>query len=112
MNTFPSSEAILEQIARIQCMEKGTLSTIRQTADGPCCNFQRWEGQRHSSEYIPALQVPKVRENLQAHTQFEALVAQYVQLVSARTRQERLAGVQKKRQMPNSSSPKKRKSNS
>ena len=112
MNTILTPEAILEQIAHIQCMEKGTLSTIRETADGPCCNFQRWEGPRHTSEYIPAHQVPQVRENLQAHTQFEALVAQYVQLVSARTRQERLAEGKKKRQMPNSSSRKKQKSNS
>jgi len=112
MNTISAPETILEQIARIQRMEKGTLSIIRETPDGPCCNFQRWEGKRHISEYIPARQVPEVRENLQAHAEFEALLAQYVQLVSTRTRDKRLAGVKKKRRMPNSSSPKKRKSNS
>lgn len=44
MNTISTPETIFEQIARIQRMEKGTLSIIRETPDGPCCNFQRWEG--------------------------------------------------------------------
>jgi len=111
MNTPQTPEAVLRQIAGIARMEKGTLSTIRQTAHGPCCNFQRWDQGRNLSEYIAADQVAEVREHLQAHAQFEALVAQYVQLVSARSREQRLAGVQKKRRRQNSFLPRKPKSN-
>ena len=107
MNTTPTPEDILQQIARIASMEKGTLSTIRQTPKGPCCNFQRWEDGRNVSEYIPAEHVDGVRENLQAHAQFETLVAKYVQVLSARSREERLAGVKKKRHIQSSSSPRK-----
>jgi hypothetical protein len=106
----PTPEDILKQIARIERMEKGTLSSIRETPRGPCCNFQRWENGRNISEYIPAEQVPNVRDNLQSHERFEALVAKYVQLLSTRSRDQRLAGVQKKRPPHNSSSPRKPKS--
>jgi hypothetical protein len=51
-----------------------------------------------------------VRDNLQAHARFEALVAKYVQLLSVRSREERLSGVKKKRPPQNSSSPRKPKS--
>jgi hypothetical protein len=110
MNITPTPETILQQIARLERLEKGTLSTIRQTQKGPCCNFQRWENGRNVSEYIAAERVPQVRDHLQAHAQFEALVAQYVQLLSARSREQRLAEVEKKRRPKSSSSPKKRKS--
>ena len=45
-------------------MERGTLSVIRQTSQGPCCNLQRRENGRHTSEYIPADQVAVVEANL------------------------------------------------
>jgi hypothetical protein len=112
VNTLPTPEDVLQQIARIGRMEKGSLSTIRQTPNGPCCNFQRWEHGRNVSEYVAAEQVPKVRDNLQAHAEFETLVAKYVQLMSARSRDERLGASKKKRRLLNFSSPKKPKSNS
>ena len=107
MNTTPTPEILLQQIARIQRMERGTLSVLREGANGPCCNFQRWEAGRNVSQYVPADQVPLVRENLDAYAQFDALIEQYVQLLSARSREERRAGVKKKRRTPTSSSPKK-----
>ena len=110
MNTPSTPEDVLLQIARIGRLEKGTLSPIRQTPKGPCCNFQRWENGRNVSEYIAAEQVPEVRENLQAHAEFETLVAEYVQLLSARSRQQRLGAVKKKRRPRTSSSPRKPKS--
>ena len=110
MNTTLTPEGVLQQIADIERMEKGTLSAIRETPRGPCCNLQRWENGRNVSEYISPEQVAHVRENIQAHARFEALVAQYVQLLSVRSREERHAGLKKKRRPPNSSSPKKPKS--
>ena len=110
MNTKINPESILQQIANIQRMEKGTLSTIRQTAKGPSCNFQRWEQGRNRSEYVPADQVAQVQENLQAYANFETLLTSYVQALSARSREQRLAGSKKKRQTRISPSPKKPKS--
>ena len=110
MNPAATPEALLQQIAAIQHMEKGTLSVVRESARGPSCNFQRWENGRNVSQYVPAAEVPVVREHLAAYAQFTALVDQYVQVVSARSREERLGGVKKKRQPPTSSSPRKPKS--
>jgi hypothetical protein len=110
MNSKISPEAILREIASIQHLEKGTLSIIRQTAAGPSCNFQRWENGRNKSEYVPADRVPPVQENLQAHARFETLVDSYVQALSTRSREERLAGGKKKRPAQTSASPKKPKS--
>jgi len=110
MNTKTTPESLLAQIVGIQHMEKGSLSILRQTASGPACNFQRWEGGKNCSEYVPAGEVSQVQENLQAHAQFETLVADYVQSVSTRSRQERLAGGKKKRPTQTSASPKKPKS--
>ena len=69
-----------------------------------------YENPRNRSEYVPADQVGHVLENLQAHARFETLVASYVQALSARSREERLAGDKKKRPTQTSASPKKRKS--
>lgn len=90
-------------------MERGTLSVIRQSPNGPCCNFQRWEAGRHRSEYIPADQVAVVEANLARHHEFQSQVDEYVALVSQESRENRLAG-DKKRPAPTSASPKKRKS--
>ncbi len=55
---------ILQRLASFDQMERGTLSVLRQTPHGPCCNLQRRENGRHLSEYIPAEQVPLVEANL------------------------------------------------
>lgn len=93
---------ILRQLASIDQMERGTLSVIRQTSNGPCCNFQRRENGAHKSEYIPADQVPAVEANLRAYQQFQSLVDDYVACVSERSRAQRLAGGKKKRPTPTS----------
>jgi len=110
MNSKTTPESILKEVAAIQRLEKGSLSTIRQTAKGPAFNFQRWENGRNRSEYVPADQVAQVQENLQAHVRFETLVASYVEALSARSREERLPGAKKKRPTKISALPKKPKS--
>jgi len=92
-----SSHNILHQLASFDRMERGTLSVIRQTGHGPCCNFQRWEDGHQRSEYIPAEQVPAVEANLRRYREFQSLVDQYVDLLSRQSREDRLAGVKKKR---------------
>lgn len=112
MSTSATPEDILKQIAGIQHLEKGKLCVLRQGPKGPYYNLQRWEDGRNISQYVPADQVATVRENLEAHAQFEALSEQYVQILSERTRAQRLAGVQKKRHPENSASPRKPRSSS
>jgi hypothetical protein len=110
MNSKTTPESILQELTSIQRLEKGSLSTIRQTAKGPAFNFQRWENGRNRSEYVPADQATQVQENLQSHVRFETLVASYVEALSARSREERLSGAKKKHTTQTSASPKKQKS--
>lgn len=110
MNSKTTPESILQEVAAIQRLEKGSLSSIRQTAKGPAFNFQRWENGRNRSEYVPADQAAQVQENLQAHVRFETLVASYVEALSARSREERLTGAKKKRPTQISALPRKPKS--
>lgn len=105
-----TAKNLLQQLASFEQMERGTLSVIRQTSRGPCCNLQRRENGRHTSEYIPADQVALVEANLARHSEFQSLVEQYVSEVCHQSRQERLTAVKKKRQSPTSPSPKKPKS--
>jgi hypothetical protein len=112
MSTSSTPEDLLKQMAGIQHLEKGKLCVLRQGPNGPYYNLQRWENGRNVSQYVPADQIATVRENLEAHSQFEALTEQYVQILSERTRAQRLAGVKKKRQPRNSPSHRKPKSSS
>ena len=107
MDTQSTPESLLRQIARIQVMEQGKLCILRQGPTGPYYNLQRWENRRNVSEYVPAAQLPAVQANLAAYAQFESLIDQYVHLLSARSREQRLTEVKKKGQPPSSSSPKK-----
>jgi len=88
-------KTLLSQLSSFDQMERGTLSILRQTTKGPCCNFQKWDGSSHRSEYIPADQVPFVEANIARHRDFQSVVDQYVDLVSEQSRQERLAGGKK-----------------
>ena len=96
-------EILLHQIAAIDRMEHGTISIIRMGPNGPYFSFQG---------YVPAEQEPALRENIAAYQRFDALVHEYVRLVSDQSREQRLAGVKKKHPTKSSSSPRKRKSSS
>lgn len=100
-------EMLLQQIAAIERMERGTLCILREGPTGPYYNFQTREAGRHVSQYVPREQAPLLRENIAAFEHFQGLVDEYVRLVSERSREERLAGVKKKRPVRNSSSPSK-----
>jgi hypothetical protein len=100
MNSHLSPEAILQQMAQIQRMDRGCVSIIRQGPQGPYHNHQCYEGGRNVSRYVPAEQLPELQAALQGHRRFQELVEQYVQLVVERTRAERKAGVKKKEPSP------------
>ena len=110
MSSSLTPASILQQIAAIPRFEQGKLCVIRQGPNGPYYNLQRWENGANVSQYVPADQVVAVQENLAAYEQFQTLLQNYVQVLSARSREERLTGVKKKRPSPTSSSPRKQRS--
>lgn len=110
MNPTLTRESILQAIAQIQRLDRGTVSVIRQGPQGPYYNHQCYEKGRNVSRYVPTQQVADLQEAIADHRRFQKLVEQYVQLVVARTRAERTAGVKKKTPRPISSWPKTKKS--
>jgi hypothetical protein len=91
-------------------MEQGKLCVMREGPHGPYYNLQHREDGANVSRYVPAAQLPAVQANLAAYAQFQDLLQLYVQLLSTRSREERLAGVKKKRRPPTSTSRRKPKS--
>jgi len=108
----PNATQILHQIAQIQHMEPGKLCVIGQGPNGPYYNLQCREKGKTLTLYVPADQVPLVAEHTANYQQFQALVAQYAQIIIEQTRVERTAGFKKKTSRPRSSWPKTRKSGS
>ena len=88
---------ILDQIAAITAMEPGHMSIIRHGPNGPYYNLQHRENGRNVTEYIPAGQVPVVERNIAAYQQFTRLVEEYAEQIAEQTRNERRAGLKKKR---------------
>jgi hypothetical protein len=111
MDTKLTPESLLQQIAQIQRLERGTLSVLRQGPQGPYYNHQCYENGRNVSRYIPTEQVPEMREAIEGYHKVQALMGQYVQLLVERTRAERAAGAKKKSHRHNSSWPRNKKSN-
>jgi hypothetical protein len=112
MNTKPSPQSVLNDIAQIQHMERGTLNVIRQGPAGPYYNHQCYEEGKNVSRYVPSEQVSQIKEAIEGYHRFQELVQQYAQLVVEKTRVQREAGSKKKTRRPNSSWPKTRKSSS
>lgn len=111
----PDKQQILRQIAAIAAMERGKLSAYsfedRPGIAGPYHRLQRWENGKNHTRHVPAEEVPAVQAALAGYAQYQQLTEQYADLVVAQTRQN-IADSKKNLARPNSSSPKKRKSNS
>jgi hypothetical protein len=110
MNTNPTPQSLLQDIAQFQLLDRGTLSVIRQGPEGPYYNHQCYENGRNVSRYVPAEQVADLRSALDGYRQVQGLMAQYVQLMVEKTRAERRSNSKKKSQHPKSSSRRSRKS--
>ena len=116
MNTSATPTDLLTQIAQIQTMERGKLSTYSFQSRGPGASpyykLQAWENGKNVTRYIRSEQVPLVEEALAGHARFQELVAQYAQLLIEQTREQLASvGVKKKPgRRPTSSWPKSRKS--
>lgn len=110
MNSKPTPQSILQEIAQIQRMEKGSLHVIRRGPSGPYYNHQFNENGKHVSEYVPQAQADQMRQDIEAYQLFQRLMTDYADQIIEKTRQERGGEVKKKRL--DTSSPKTRKSSS
>src|SRR5271154_455565 len=91
MHTKPTAESILQDIAQIQRLERGTLSVIRHGPEGPYYNHQCYEQGRNVSRYVPLEQVPEIQEAIEGYHRLQQLVQQYVQIKVDQTRAARAA---------------------
>src|SRR5271157_5928637 len=96
MNSKPTPESILQQIAHIPRMDQGVVSVIRQGPHGPYYNHQCYEDGKNVSRYVPAEQVPELEEAIEGYRRFQQLVKQYVRLQVEKTRAERNAGLKER----------------
>ena len=112
MSTKSTPESILQDIAQIQRMDRGSVSVIRQGPDGAYYNHQCYEEGRNVSRYVPGEQVADLKEAIEGYRRFQQLTEQYALLLVERTRAERQAGSKKKTLPRSSSLPKTRKSSS
>ncbi len=112
MSTKSTPESILQDIAQIQRMDRGSISVIRQGPDGAYYNHQCYEKGKNVSRYVSQEQVAEIKEAIHGYRRFQQLSEEYAQLLVEKTRAERLAGSKKKTRLRNSSWPKTRKSSS
>lgn len=101
MHAKPTPESILQDLAQIQRLERGTLNVIRQGPEGPYYNHQCYEGGRNVSRYVPGPQVAALQEAIEGYHRFQTLVEQYVEIMVEKTRAERAEGLKKKTPRPN-----------
>ncbi len=86
---------ILQEIARIDRMERGRLTaeyreTVRNgktVRTGPYFKHQRWEDGRNQSRRVPAAQAEQLRSDVEAYHHFETLSREYAQITIEMTRE-------------------------
>lgn len=110
MNTQNPLQSILQQIAKIQTMERGKLSVIKESSTGPFYKLQARENGKNATRYIPRDQVAAVQEAIAGYKHFESLTQEYAQQVIAKTRQAIASASKKKTSHRNFSSPRMRRS--
>jgi hypothetical protein len=77
---------LLEQMARIERMERGTLSRM---GARPYHNHQTWEKGRNVARYVPAEEMDFLKEAIEGHNLFTELARRYADEVIKQTRKER-----------------------
>ncbi len=88
-----SPEKILEQIRQIQQMERGKICPMR---DGRYYNHQTWLSGRNIVRYVPANQVPSLKEALANYQRYLELTQAYADLIIHQTRLNRAKDFPKK----------------
>jgi hypothetical protein len=103
----PEKTRLLEQIAAIPAMERGTLS---RHAAGPYHKLQRWQAGKNHTRHVAADELPAVQSALAGYAHYRQLTEQYAELVIQETRRN-IAGAKKKNpSRPPSSSRRRKKS--
>lgn len=95
MNPKSTPQSILNQIAQIQRLEKGTLNIIRHGPKGPYYNHQCYENGQNVSRYVPGDKAADFQEAIEGYQRFQKLVEEYVQLMVEKTRVDRSSGSKK-----------------
>ena len=96
MNPTPTNpNSLLKEIAKIQQMERGKISVIRETAEGCFYNHQTWENGKNVSRYVPCDQVTALQQAINGYQQFKQLTEEYAQQIIDKTRAERAANIKK-----------------
>lgn len=110
----PNKTRLLQQIAAIAAMERGTLCAYtfkdRASTAGPYHKLQHWQGGKNHTRYVSAHEFPAVQAAVAGYAQYRQLIEQYADLVIEETRQN-MAGAKKKKSRPKSSLLKKKRSN-
>ena len=109
MSISITPESLLQQIAQIQLLERGTVSINRQGPNGPYYNHQVWEDGKNVSHYVPKEQVEALQQAIAGYEKFQGLVEQYVLVMEQKSLAQR-QGSKKKPHRLRSSLPKTRKS--
>jgi hypothetical protein len=86
MKKTKKMQQLLEQMARIERMERGTLSRM---GARPYHNHQTWEKGRNVARYVPAQEVEFLKEAIQGYNLFTQLAQRYADQVIKQTRKER-----------------------
>jgi hypothetical protein len=98
----PTPADLLNQIAQIQHMERGKLSSYladrdRSARADPYFKLQSWEHGKNVTRHVRSEQVPLVEEALAGYARFQQLVEQYAQIIIEQTRSQLASvGVKKK----------------
>jgi hypothetical protein len=111
----PNKTRLLQQIAAIPAMERGTLSPYsfkeRSGASGPYYKLQHWQEGKNHTRYVSAQELPAVQAAVAGYALYQQLTGQYADLVVEETRQ-RIEGSKKNKSPRKSSWPRTKKSNS
>src|SRR2546429_9939595 len=102
MTTTPTLRQLLAQIAAIQRMERGTLSSYvppgRSPGAGPYHKLQCWVAGKNVTRHVRPEELPAIKEALEGYARFQELTVRYADLIIQQTRQHIQAAIKKKMQ--------------
>ncbi len=86
---------ILEEMAKIECMEKGRLSEEyreghrngKKVRLGPYYKHQCWENGRNVSRRVPVAEVERLREGVDGYHRFRELADEFVEVTVSMSRE-------------------------
>jgi hypothetical protein len=84
-------KTLLQQIARIEAMERGKLCRMRTAPTGAYYNHQTWEKGRNVVRYVPRERVGDLQKALAGYQHYLKLTQAYADQVIRRTRRARAA---------------------